>query len=151
MELSELIKKLNEKLQLQYWYFTDPIYSRDIHGELIFLGRANSIYNDFRIYPFTNHTHKTFAKYWEAKSTINWINNKLFTSELNQLLQNRLPLRTTSEVRLRIATNMIYTHKNQYITPEEREEWAQWLHEIYWQRRKRIADYYFIEILQLPF
>lgn len=151
MELSTLVYNLNKKINPQYWYELDPIYTRESNSLSKLIGKSNSIYRDIKIFPFNILISHNYLIYKESKSIILWINNKLFTSELNQLLQNRLPLRSTSEVRLRIATNMIYTHKNQYITPEEREEWAQWLHEIYWQRRKRIADYYFINILQLPF
>ena len=54
------------------------------------------------------------------RNVCRWINNKLFTSSLNQLLNDRNPLRTTELVRLRIATNLIF--KLDFLTKEEKEE-----------------------------
>ena len=150
-DLIDLVKELNKQLAPEYQFVLTMIHStppkEDGTHVLEFLGWANDILKDYKIYPVNlYHLHN---RHVQMQNVCRWINNKLFMSSLNQLLNHRSPLSTTELVRLRIATNLIF--KLDFLTKEEKEEWMQHLHILYYNRRKAMTNYYLQKIVQIPF
>lgn len=149
--LIDLVNELNKQLPKEYQFVLTMIHSTPPKEDgtyiLEFLGWTNDIQKDYKVYPV--NLYHLYNRHIQMRNVCRWINNKLFTSSLNQLLNDRNPLRTTELVRLRIATNLIF--KLDFLTKEEKEEWMQHLHILYYNRHKAMSDYYLQRIAQLPF
>lgn len=148
MKLSELVEKLNYQLPVEHWFKLDPIYSIDNEQGNIFLGRAESILNDMNIFPW-NLLHFKLDKFKECKKILWWINEKIFTYELTLLCNEKKVDTITAFVRIRIAQNMI--HKLDILTEDEKEEWANLIKIIFYERLRVMINYYLTEIEKLPF
>lgn len=148
MKLSELIEKLNYQLPVEHWFKLDPIYSIDNEQGNIFLGRAESILNDMNVFPW-NLLHFRLDKFKECKKILWWINEKIFTYELTLLCNEKKVDTITAFVRIRIAQNMI--HKLDILTKEEKEEWANLVKIVFYERLRVMISYYLTDIEGLPF
>lgn len=148
MKLSELVEKLNCQLSVEHWFKLDPIYSIDNEQGNIFLGRAESILNDMNIFPW-NLLHFRLDKFKECKKILWWINEKIFTYELTLLCNKKKVDTITAFVRIRIAQNMI--HKLNILTEDEKEEWANLIKIIFYERLRVMINYYLTDIEKLPF
>lgn len=108
--LIDLVNELNKQLPKEYQFVLTMIHSTPPKEDgtyiLEFLGWANDIQKDYKVYPV--NLYHLYNRHIQMRNVCRWINNKLFTSSLNQLLNDRNPLRTTELVRLRIATNLIF-------------------------------------------
>ena len=148
MKLSELIEKLNCQLPVEHWFKLDPIYSIDNEQGNIFLGRAESILNDMNVFPW-NLLHFRLDKFKECKKILWWINEKIFTYELTLLCNEKKVDTITAFVRIRIAQNMI--HKLNILTEDEKEEWANLIKIIFYERLRVMINYYLTDVEKLPF
>lgn len=148
MKLSELIEKLNCQLSVEYWFKLDPIYSIDNEQGNIFLGRAESILNDMNVFPWSL-LYFRLDKFKECKKILWWINEKIFTYELTLLCKEKKVDTITAFVRIRIAQNMI--HKLDVLTEEEKEEWANLVKIIFYERLRVMINYYLTDVEGLPF
>lgn len=146
----ELVTKLNEELPVQFKFKLDMIHSScanvKIGNHIEFLGYAESISKDISIVPedliifvCTNP---------QASNIIRWINEKIFTSMLNQTLAGMNTMCSTEFVRLRIALNLI---DKLDISSEQKQEWMFQLNSVYYERKKVIFEYYLREIVEIPF
>lgn len=148
MKLSELIEKLNYQLSVEYWFKLDPIYSIDNEQGNIFLGHAESILNDMNVFPWSL-LHFRLDKFKECKKILWWINEKIFTYELTLLCKEKKVDTITAFVRIRIAQNMI--HKLDVLTEEEKEEWANLVKIVFYERLRVMINYYLTDVEGLPF
>lgn len=148
MKLSELIEKLNYQLPIEYWFILDPIYSIDNEQGNIFLGRAESILNDMHVFPW-NLLHFKLDRFKECKKILWWINEKIFTYELTLLCEEKKVDTITAFVRIRIVQNMI--RKLDILTEEEKEEWANLIKIVFYERLRVMINYYLTFIEKLPF
>ena len=148
MKLSELIEKLNYQLPIEYWFTLDPIYSIDNEQGNIFLGRAESILNDMHVFPW-NLLYFKLDKFKECKKILWWINEKIFTYELTLLCEEKKVDTITAFVRIRIVQNMI--RKLDILTEEEKEEWANLIKIVFYERLRVMINYYLTFIEKLPF
>lgn len=148
MKLSELVEQLNCQLSVEHWFKLDPIYSIDNEQGNIFLGRAESILNDMNVFPW-NLLHFRLDKFKECKKILWWINEKIFTYELTLLCNEKKVDTITAFVRIRIAQNMI--HKLNILTEDEKEEWANLIKIIFYERLRVMINYYLTDIEKLPF
>lgn len=149
--IGQLVNILNRQLEPQFKFQLDIITSTPANPSQIgeFLGFANSIIHDTNIIPkWYDFQLKTVEEVKRASNIIHWINAKLFTNMLNQLIKNRYPLETTSFVRLRIAVNLI----EKLNIPQSRKiEWIEHLQKCYRSRHYVITKYYDKEIVKIPF
>lgn len=147
----DIVNELNKQLPKEYQFVLTTIHSTPPKDNgtyvLEFLGWTNDVLNDYKVYPIS--LYHLYNRHIQMQNVCRWINNKLFMSSLNQLLNSRSPLLTTELVRLRIAINLIF--KFDFLTNEEKEEWMQHLQILYYNRRKAMTDYYLQRIIQLPF
>lgn len=148
MKLSELVEQLNCQLPVEHWFKLDPIYSIDNEQGNIFLGRAESILNDMNVFPW-NLLHFRLDKFKECKKILWWINEKIFTYELTLLCNEKKVDTITAFVRIRIAQNMI--HKLNILTEDEKEEWANLIKIIFYERLRVMINYYLTDVEKLPF
>ena len=148
MKLSELVEILNINIKPQYRFKLDPIYTIDNDKGLVFLGNAESIFKDITPFPFNIYYHENYLKYLENKKLIFWINNKIFSQLLNDLLYKQNVFNLTYDVRLRIAINNI---DKTNLTKEEKIKWNEQLIELYHNRLQSCFNYYYDKIIQLPF
>lgn len=150
--IKSLVEKLNKQLENEFKFNLDPIRETLAieNGTKVssFLGFSNSIYNDFSVIPINFTQNCSNEVKTKITVIIHWINTKLFTSMLTQLIKNMCPLYTTEEVRLRIATNLIMKLN---LPKNKKLEWIQHLQILYRIRRNKIEKYYEKEIAQLPF
>ena len=155
--VSELCAILNKEIGDENIKFKlDLIHETPIFNNgctiLEFLGYAETIKNDSNVLP---NELKLLATYKNRDKTLNevltikkWINDNIFNFSLN-LLVNNLDIReATLLVRLRIAINMI--HKTS-LTKEEKLEWQNHLLYLFHDRKRIMYDYFYREILELPF
>lgn len=147
----DIVNELNKQLPKEYQFVLTVIHSTPPKDNgthvLEFLGWTNDVLNDYKVYPI--NLYHLYNRHIQMQNVCRWINDKLFMSSLNQLLNSRSPLLTTELVRLRIAINLIF--KFDFLTNEEKEEWMQHLQILYFNRRKAMTDYYLQKIVQLPF
>lgn len=154
--MKEIIKKLNEKLEDKYKFHFDIIHS--------YTGKVNpknglpqiefTSYNDTIINDNACMLHVDTIDYVEYKNWLTihkiekWINEKIFIHNIHLLSLGRSKS-VTDSVRLRIADNLIM--KQEYLHKEDRIEWSYLVKEVYYARKKVMMDYYFTDILELPF
>lgn len=152
MNFVDVVNSINKRLPWWYHFRLDRIWGYsyekclyDIVGE-----NKNSIHNDaFALYP-AGYMHSDIqCLNYKSQNIIKWINDKIFTVEINQLINGRLPLISTSLVRLRIAVNMI--SKIDTLPKEERDIWIKHIQDVYHLRRQAIEKVYLEDIIHLPF
>lgn len=149
MNFVDVVNGINKRLPINYWYKQDLIWSTPYTELIKLLGHTDSIINDNSVYPMNRLKSDYYLSNPKHKKLVNWINDKIFTSEINQLMKDRQPLTFTSLVRLRIAVNMII--KLDSLKEEEKEEWIQHLQNIFHERHLAISKFYLEDIVQLPF
>ena len=157
MDFIELVNNLNNRLDSlnmkESKFHLDVVHSSHANTDdkipyIKLIGYTDSILYDHATVPnylickvFSNSINKNVVK---------WINKRIFTTILNDLLDNKLTDLRTRLVRLRIGGCMaVNTAIN--LTKEEKEEWRNQINHVFYERAKVIADFYTIEIEQLPF
>lgn len=152
-----LVTELNKDLDYRYRFELDMVHqtppSLDYRGTLDFICYAPSIKQDSNSMP-TNFTWG--MSNWglispEEEHCIRlkeWINVKLFTFMLNNLLKGKSDT-VTEYVRLRIAIHMI--EKLNFLKKWDQIKWEKHLITLYYARRKVIFNFYYNVILELPF
>jgi hypothetical protein len=152
----ELIKDLNNRLAdtPKYQFHLDLIYDsnpKTINNlpSVEYLGKADSIIEDTAVIPDSLSSKIIWNK--TNMQTVKWINRRLWTPLLEDLMNNRLTSINTRFVRLRIAANMCTHDAVTGLTNEEKEEWRQHLTDLFYRRCFAISTYYCTEIEKLPF
>lgn len=144
-KFTKLIDSLNENLADCYKFHLDPIISSS-NGEI--LGYANSLLYDDAIIPI--QLSYQIKNNEICMSIVQWINRRLYMESLKDLCNNELMSLKTRLVRLRIAINMSFKMIT-ILDDVEKEEWRQYLTEVFYKRFFVISQYYSINILELPF
>lgn len=146
----ELVAKLNQELPIQFKFKLDMIHSSCAKvrtgNNIEFLGYADSISKDISIVPEDLIIFVSTNP--QASNIVRWINEKIFTSMLNQTLAGMNTIYTTEFVRLRIAANLI---EKLELNAEQKTEWIFQLNSVYYERKKVISEYYLKEIVEIPF
>lgn len=146
-EFKKIIKALNAELEEPYRFTLDKVVS-SANFDTKVLGYANSVLNDWANVPpnlklkiVTSNTCLRINK---------WINRRIWMDALNDLLEGRLLYLPTRLVRLNIAINMLLktTHP---LNEEEKEEWREYILDVFYKRCFAISNYYSREIIELPF
>jgi hypothetical protein len=152
----ELVKVLNGYLKdtPKYQFHLDLVYNSnpkivDKLPTVEYVGKADSIIYDTAVIPDSLSTKIIWNK--SNMQTVKWINKRLWTPILEDLINNRLTGINTRFVRLRIAANMCTHDAVIGLTNEEKEEWRQHLTDLFYRRCLAIGSYYCIEIEKLPF
>lgn len=146
-EFKKIIKALNAELEEPYRFTLDKVIS-SANFDTKVLGYADSVLNDWANVPpnlklkiVTSNTCLKINK---------WINRRIWMDALNDLLEGRLLYLPTRLVRLNIAINMLL--KIVYpLNEEEKEEWREYILDIFYKRCFAISNYYSREIIELPF
>lgn len=151
MDFIELVNNLNNRLdslnmkeskfQLDRIICSHPL-------KTTILGYAPSIINDQAIVP--HHLRGPILFSFINLKTVKWINRKYMES-LNQLTQGKRLDYRTNLVRLRIAACKATGTGIIGLTNEEKEEWRQHIIKTFYERNLVITNYYFEEIVKLPF
>lgn len=150
MNFIDVVDGINKRLPIIYWLKLDNIMSTPTaYSTPVFLGHAESILNDYTVYPINKLKSDYYLANPKHKKIVKWINEKIFTAEINQLMKNRQPLIETSLVRLRIAVNLI--DKLDSLKKEEKDEWILHLQNLFHQRHLALSNFYLYEIVKLPF
>lgn len=148
--MKQIVSEINKLLPKKYQFSLDMVYQTPPNESgiyvLEFLGYANSFSKDQKTLP--ESLYQEYLRNNQIKKVNEWINRKLFTESIEILKNEKRPDCNTDFVRLRIATNMIYKLD---VKKEEKEEWVQKLHEVYYERHRAIFEYYVKMIAQLPF
>ena len=153
MDFIELVEKLNEHLDEKAKFHLDLIHNSnpvktDKLEHFSYIGKAPSILNDHAIIP--QHLIPKICSNTVNRGVVKWINRKIFTTILNDLLNNNLTELKTRFVRLRIGGCMA-VNVTILLTDEEKEEWRNQINQIFYERTRVINDYYLDEIIKLPF
>lgn len=146
-EFKKIVKALNAELEEPYRFTLDKVIS-SANFDTKVLGYADSILNDWANIPpnlklkiVTSNTCLRINK---------WINRRIWMDALNDLLEGRLLYLPTRLVRLNIAINMLL--KIVYpLNEEEKEEWREYILDVFYKRCFAISNYYSREIIELPF
>lgn len=153
MNFIELVNVLNKHLDDKHRFHLDPVYCSKTTIEnglphVKYLGKAPSILHDTAIVPSGLETKII----WNVVNNgiIKWVNRRVFTPILNDLLNDDLTALQTRLVRLRIAGCMA-VNVAVGLTNEEKEEWRNQINQTFYVRTKVINDYYLDEIVKLPF
>lgn len=152
MDFIDLVEKLNEHLNEKNKFHLDLVHNNNPTSEKIphikYVGKAPSILHDHAIVP----QHLLIKIYSNPvnRGIVEWINRRIFTTILIDLLNNNLTNLKTRFVRLRIGGCMA-VNVAILLTNEEKEEWRNQINQIFYERTKVINDYYLDEIIKLPF
>lgn len=146
-EFKKLIEKLNAELEEPYKFTLDKVISSAWYSTEI-IGYADSVLNDWGNIP--PHLKSKIVTSNISLSINKWINKRLWMDILNSLLKDEILFFKTRLVRLRIATNMSVSLAYN-LTEIEREEWRQYIVNVFYKRCFAINNYYCKDILQLPF
>lgn len=150
MNFIDIVDGINKRLSIIYWLKLDDIMSTPTaYSTPVFLGHTESISNDYTVYPINKLKSDYYLSNPKHKKIVKWINEKIFTAEINQLMKDRQPLIETSLVRLRIAVNLI--DKLDSLKKEEKDEWILHLQNLFHQRHLALSKFYLYEIVKLPF
>lgn len=152
MDFIELVEKLNEHLNEKNKFHLDLVHNSNPTSEKIphikYVGKAPSILHDHAIVP--QHLLTKVYSNCINRGIVEWINRKIFTTILIDLLNDDLTSLKTRFVRLRIGGCMA-VNVAILLTNEEKEEWRNQINQIFYERTKVINDYYLDEIIKLPF
>ena len=148
--MKQIVSEINKLLPKKYQFSLDMVHQTPPNESgkyvLEFLGYANSFSKDQKTLP--KSLRLKCLRNSQIEKINKWINRKLFAESIEILENEKRPDCNTDFVRLRIATNMIYKLD---VRKEEKEEWVQQLHEVYYERHRAIFEYYVKMIAQLPF
>jgi hypothetical protein len=146
-DFKRLIEALNAELEEPYRFTLDKIISTANYDTKV-LGYADSVLEDWVNIP-PNLRLKLVTSI-TCLSINKWINRRLWMDILNNLLEDKIINFNTRLVRIRIAINM--SLKMAYpLNEEEKEEWREYISEVFYKRCFAINNYYCREIIKLPF
>lgn len=153
MDFIELVEKLNEHLDEKSKFHLDLVHSSnpvkiDKLEHFKYIGKAPSILYDHAIIP--SHLITKICSNKINRDVVKWINRKIFTTILNDLLNENLTELKTRFVRLRIGGCMA-VNVTILLTNEEKEEWRNQINQVFYERTRVIYEYHLDEIVKLPF
>lgn len=154
-DFKKLIDELNSKLEDPYKFTLDKIISTANYNTYM-IGHADSILKDkVNIPHFNDELRLKISCSITCIKLNSWINRRIWMELLTSLLNNKLERNQTKLVRLRIAVNKIEKLNNNELafplTQHEKTLWKWHIRQVFYTRNLVIDNYYFQNILQLPF
>lgn len=152
----QIVQKLNSSKHLdeKEKFHLDLVYNSNLVKydvglpNVEYIGKADSIINDIAVVP--SELIIPVCSIPANYSIVKWMNRNIFTPMLEDLLNDKLMSLNTRLVRFRIAGNMAINNSI-LITKEERIEWNLHFKQVFYNRCLAISDFYFLNILELPF
>lgn len=150
LEFKELINNLNDYLEEPYKFQLDKLYStpRFKGDTMFFIKYQDSIIKDKTIVP-KGLTDKILKSNFN-QDIVKWINRKIFTIILEDLLERKFTEFKTKVVRLRIASNLAVNNAI-LLTKDEKIKWEDHIKNVFYNRNLAISNYYSQVICELPF